>query len=56
MELMLILWVLCAGLCAYVAHCTGRSVALWTVIGFVFGLLGPLFLVIAIAVNGQKES
>lgn len=50
-----ILWVLCSGLCAYIAHCTNRSVVLWAVIGLAFGLLGLVAQFVELALNGPKD-
>lgn len=46
-----ILWVICAGLCGYIAQANGREPGLWAGIGLVTGVLG----IIAVLIAGKPK-
>lgn len=44
MELFLIVWLLCGGIAAAVAHMKGRNVGAWLLVGMLWGPIGLIVL------------
>ena len=54
--LIILMWLACGGLSAYIAQQKNRNVGLWAIMGFLFGIIGVLIIALLSKVEDPPQN